>query len=109
MLSFLKHFFIILTLTPMISSRQSSYVDIMIGYGLDSQGFIPSGDKKLFSSPQHPNQLWSPPSHLSNGYWGLFPHGLKQSGCEAYHSSGAKDKNGGAILSLPHTSSWHCT
>jgi hypothetical protein len=28
---------------------------------------------KIFSSPQRPDRLWSPPHLFSNGYWGLFP------------------------------------
>jgi len=35
----------------------------------------PSRDWEFFSSPPHPERLWSPPSLLSNGYQGLFPWG----------------------------------
>jgi hypothetical protein len=31
--------------------------------------------KELFASPQRRARLWGPPSHLSNGYRGLFPPG----------------------------------
>jgi hypothetical protein len=34
------------------------------------------GNAKLFSSPQCPDRIWDPPSHLSNGYRGLFPLGV---------------------------------
>jgi hypothetical protein len=42
-------------------------------YGLDNWGLIPGRGREFFSSPPHPDQLWGPLSHLSNGYWGLFP------------------------------------
>jgi hypothetical protein len=50
-----------------------SSVGIVMGYGLDDQVLIPGGDKTV-SSPQHPDQLCSPPNLLSNGYQGLFAH-----------------------------------
>jgi hypothetical protein len=63
---------------------------------------------RFFSSPQRPDQLWCPPTLLSNWYCGLFPQGVKRPGREADHSppSSADIKNGGAIPSLP-MSSWH--
>jgi hypothetical protein len=39
----------------------------------EQPGSIFGMDKRFFSSPQHPDWLWSPPSLLSNGYWGLYP------------------------------------
>jgi hypothetical protein len=36
------------------------------------QGSYPGKDKRLFSSPKCPAQLWGPPSLLFNGYWGSF-------------------------------------
>jgi hypothetical protein len=44
-----------------------------VGYGLDCRGLIPGRDKRFFSSPQHRDRLWIPPSLLRNGYWGLLP------------------------------------
>jgi hypothetical protein len=52
-------------------SRDSS-VGITMGYGLDSRDTIPAKGKRFFSSPHRPNQLWSTPSLLSNGYRGPF-------------------------------------
>jgi hypothetical protein len=59
-----------------LGSRDSA-VSIVTGYGLDDRGVgvrIPVGSR-IFSSPQHPEWLWDPPSLLSNGYQGLFPWG----------------------------------
>jgi hypothetical protein len=55
-------------------SRDSS-VGIALGYRLDDQGSIPGGCWEFFSKPLRPEQLWGPPSLLSNGYHGLFPWG----------------------------------
>jgi hypothetical protein len=52
-----------------------SVVSIVTGYGLDDRGIgvqLLVGSR-IFSSPCHPDRLWSPPNLLSNGYWGLFP------------------------------------
>jgi hypothetical protein len=45
-------------------------------YGLDDRGSrvrSPEGGWEFFTSPPRPEQLWCPPSLLSNGYEGLFP------------------------------------
>jgi hypothetical protein len=52
-----------------------SAVGIATGYGLGDRGVglrVAVGSR-IVSSPRHPDRLWSPPSLLSNGYWGLFP------------------------------------
>jgi hypothetical protein len=51
-----------------------SLLSIVTGYGLDGPSLIP-GRVKFFSSPQHPDRLWGPPSLLSNGYQGFFTGG----------------------------------
>jgi hypothetical protein len=88
---------------------QYSSMGTATGYGLDGRGSIPGRVKRRFSTPQYPDRLWSPPSILSNGYWGVLSPGVKQLGREADHStsSGAEVKNGGAIPPLPHTSPWY--
>jgi hypothetical protein len=53
-----------------------SIVDIVTGYGLDSQRVsLSPGRVKIFSSPHCTDQLWGPPRHLSSGYCGLFSGG----------------------------------
>jgi hypothetical protein len=86
-----------------------SDVGIAMGYRLDDPGSIPNS-ARFFFSPQRPDQLWGPPSLLSNGYrGGEISSGVKRQGHEANHSprSTAEVKNGGAIPPLPHISSWH--
>jgi hypothetical protein len=39
------------------------------------QGVIPNMAKTFFTSLQHPDHLWVPPSFLSNGYQWLLPRG----------------------------------
>jgi hypothetical protein len=68
-------------------SRDSA-VGIATGYRLDDRGIevrVPVGSR-IFSSPHRSHRLWGPPSFLYNGYWGLFPPGVKQQGREADHS-----------------------
>jgi hypothetical protein len=49
-----------------IWSHDSS-VGTVLGYELDDWGLIPGGGHEFFSSPPRPEQLWGPPSLLSNG------------------------------------------
>jgi hypothetical protein len=82
-------------------------VGIATNYGMEDRGSIP-GRNKFFSTLQNlhtvlwPTQLpiqWIPEVHSSRVKW---------PGCEANYSlpSSTEVKNGGAISSLPHTSSW---
>jgi hypothetical protein len=66
-----------------------------------SIGSIP-GMVRFFSSLQHPDWLWGPPSIPSNGYWGNFPQ-VKVAGCQPDHSTlpSTEAENGGAISSVP--------
>jgi hypothetical protein len=67
-------------------SRDSA-VGIATRYRLDDRGVgvqVPVRSR-IFSSPRRPDQLWSPPSLLSNGTGGYFPGG-KAAGREADHS-----------------------
>jgi hypothetical protein len=60
-------------ITLPIQSRDRA-VSIATGYGLDDRGVgvqVPVGSR-IFFSPHHLDQLWGPPSLLSNGYQGLF-------------------------------------
>jgi hypothetical protein len=69
-------------------------VSIVTVYGLDDQGVgvqVLVGSK-MSSSPHHPDWLLGPPNLLSNGYWGLYPPGVKQLGHEADHSTPATAK-----------------
>jgi hypothetical protein len=51
-------------------------------------GFYPreGQGRDFFSSPPRPDQLWSPPNLLSNGYRGALSLGVKRLGREAAHS-----------------------
>jgi hypothetical protein len=50
-----------------------SLVSIATGYELDARGSNP--ERGL--SPQRPERLWRSTGLLFNGYWGLFPPGVK--------------------------------
>jgi hypothetical protein len=64
-----------------------------MGCGLDGCCLIWSGDKRFFSTPQHPNRIW---------LRALSP-GVKRPGREADHSppSSAEVRNGGTIPTPP--------
>jgi hypothetical protein len=86
-----------------------SSVNIVIGYGLGSQGLI-SGRSKIFflycaASRQ---ALGSNPSPILCVLRALSP-GVKREGRVAVHSppSNTEVENGGAIPPLPRMSSWH--
>jgi len=61
---------------------------------LDYWGWLPSRDWEFFCHHVKSGS-GTPPSLLSNGYWGLFPWGVKWPGHEGDHSpsSRAKVKN----------------
>jgi hypothetical protein len=68
-------------------SRDSS-AGIETGYGLDDRmigGSNPDRGWKFFSTPPHPDQIWGPPSLLSNSYQDVSLR-VKRPGCEADHS-----------------------
>jgi hypothetical protein len=48
---------------------------IVYAVGRMIQGLILGRGQRVFSSPNHPDQLWGPPSFLFNGYRGSFPGG----------------------------------
>lgn len=48
---------------------------IAMGYEPDGRDSIPERGKRLFSTPQRPDQLWAPPSLLLNGHWRLINRG----------------------------------
>jgi hypothetical protein len=59
------------------SKSRGSAVGIVTGYRLDDRGIevlVPVGSR-IFAPPHRPDQLWCPPSLLSNGYGRLFPRG----------------------------------
>jgi hypothetical protein len=54
---------------------------IGLGYVLGDRGFESrQGLGIFFSSPPRPEQLWGPPSLLTNGYQGHFPYGGRAAG-----------------------------
>jgi hypothetical protein len=56
-----------------LAIQEARIVGIATGYRLDGWGSIPARDKRVFSSPQHPDRLWGPPSLLSNVNSKIFP------------------------------------
>jgi hypothetical protein len=76
-----------------------SSVGLATGYGLDGRGSFPGRGKRFVSSPQRPDRLWGPPSHLTNGYRGAFSLVVKRPGSKADYSppSSVEIKNDGAI------------
>jgi hypothetical protein len=57
-----------------------------MGWVTDESWFKCCGSKRFFSSSEHLDQLWGPPSLLVKGYQGLFTLGIKRLGHEADHS-----------------------
>jgi hypothetical protein len=85
-----------------VLERSRMLVGIAMGYGLDGWGSVP-GKCKQFSllHSVHNGSVVGPVSYLLGT-------GMKRPGREADHSSkfNTEVKNGGAILPLPHASSW---
>lgn len=50
--------------------QHSLYSDYAMGW--KSQGLDPGKEKRFFSFPKHPDQLWNPPRLLLNVYLGYF-------------------------------------
>jgi hypothetical protein len=66
------------------SYSRGSSVGIATDYGLEGRGSIPGRVRRFSSSPQRLDQLWSTLSLLLNGYWGLFPLGVKRQGYDSH-------------------------
>jgi hypothetical protein len=87
-----------------ITPSTSSVAGIAIGYGLDDWGVgvrVPVGSR-IFSL-RRPDQLWGPPNHISTGYRGLFPRGVKLT---TQLQLVPRWRKCGSIHPLPHTPSW---
>jgi hypothetical protein len=87
----------------------TSSVSVVTGYRLDSQVTIPGRDKRFFVHSTVSRLALGPTQPPVQWVWGAVSLGLKQLGHEADHSppSSSEVKNGGAIPSFPHASSWH--
>jgi hypothetical protein len=68
--------------------KKKHTVNITKSYGPDNRGSIPRGGKTFFSTPQHPDRLWSPASYPL-GTWNPFP-GVKLPRLETDHSQNVK-------------------
>jgi hypothetical protein len=92
----------------MVLRSQDSSVSIATGYGLDGWGLNPSTSKILLFSTTSRAAL-GPIQPPIQWVLGAISPGVKWSEGKADHSppSSAEVKNGGAIPSLPHMSSWH--
>jgi hypothetical protein len=95
------------SLRPGQESWESS-VSIATGYGLDGPGSIP-GTGKIFPSSTDSRLALGSTHPLIRWVSTAISLKVKRLGCEADHllPSSAEVKNGGAILPLPHMSSWH--
>jgi hypothetical protein len=69
--------FQILLLYIMSYVSRDSVVGRATGYGLNDRevGVRSLVEARIFSSPNHPDRIWDPPSFLSNGYRGSFAGG----------------------------------
>jgi hypothetical protein len=85
--------------------RRDSSVSIRMGYGLEDRGSIPGSNKGFFYISQHPEQ--GPTKPTTQWLQGAVSPEVKRPRREDNQSrpSSAEVKNGGAIPSLPHTSS----
>jgi hypothetical protein len=74
-----------------------------MGSGQDSHGTIPSGGKRCFTTPRHPDHLWAYLVSSPMGTRGSFP-GCKVAGSETDHLPlpSAEVKSGGAVPQLPN-------
>jgi len=52
---------------------EAGWLSIVTELLLDDLSYIPVRGKEFISSPPRPDQLWTPPSHLSNECRGIPP------------------------------------